>query len=257
MSTAPAPTSTQNPPRQRGAALIVSLMMLVAITLIGVAVMSNSRLEWLMATNNALQTSTYPQAEAALIAAENQIRTNICAGGPTPPTNCNPANFNWAANDAFYSQPAAPPAPDPGVAVVADPFPAGANSDPRNINNWGAFNSNGVGATSRYVVLYLGCDFVPNPANPPGPATTCGGANTTSAFTFQIWVSTQDAKGVAHLVQATYVLMTNTWPNNVNVGTDAPMPAPAAVQPGTPIVPATQFRRIGQVEIDTCNAASC
>ncbi len=244
MITAASTSTAQHPRQQRGAALIVSMMMLVAITLIGVAVMSNSRLEWLMSTNSALQTSTYPQTEAALLTAEAQIRANICTALGPPPAGCNPQNFNWAANDAFYSQPTLAPPANAGVAVAANPLPA----DPRNINNWGVgFNTNTVvigGVNHRYVVLYRGCAFVPN-GQPPMP--NCGDPLSTSVYTFEIWVLSQSpgAKGVARLIQSTYALYVNLNPNNGIIATGTDVDAIIPTSPSNNI----QFRRVGQVDI--------
>jgi Tfp pilus assembly protein PilX len=53
---------------QRGAALIVSMVMLAVITMIGISVMGGSRLELLMSNNNYLQMDALRNAEFALAA---------------------------------------------------------------------------------------------------------------------------------------------------------------------------------------------
>jgi len=55
---------------QRGAALIVSLLILTVMTLLGVTAMSQSGLETLMAGNLQLQTSSMSEAENELVKAE-------------------------------------------------------------------------------------------------------------------------------------------------------------------------------------------
>ena len=69
---------------QKGAALVVSMVMLLVITVIGVAVMGGSHLEWLMANNTHLQTDAYRNAEIAL---SKGLSTSSI---PNPPT-ANPA----------------------------------------------------------------------------------------------------------------------------------------------------------------------
>jgi type IV pilus assembly protein PilX len=58
------------PQRQAGAALVVSLVMLVILTLLGVAAMNGSVIELMMGTNTQLQTRVLANAERALATAE-------------------------------------------------------------------------------------------------------------------------------------------------------------------------------------------
>src|SRR3569833_791110 len=59
--------------RQQGVALIISMILLLVITLIGVAVMGGSRLEWLMANNSHFQSDAAMRADATLRVAESKI----------------------------------------------------------------------------------------------------------------------------------------------------------------------------------------
>src|SRR3569623_1106788 len=59
--------------RQQGVALNISMILLLVITLIGVAVMGGSRLEWLMANNSHYQSDEEKRADATLRLAESKI----------------------------------------------------------------------------------------------------------------------------------------------------------------------------------------
>lgn len=223
-SNRPAPPQTSR--AQRGVALVVSMMMLVAITLIGVAVMNSSRLEWRMAANNAFQASAYTQAEVALRAGEQQIIQNTCTGGaPILPNsnNCHPNNFGWSATntDSFYAS--------------TDPLPG----NPRAVGTWAAGFGAAAPGGGRYAVVYRGCTEVgvgvTAPCN-PAPAW----APQMSIFTYEVWAYGIDAQGAARIVQSTYVMLVNRTNAPLAVGNDAPLPAGVF----------TQFRRIGYVEIN-------
>lgn len=233
-SNCPAPPQTWR--AQRGVALVISMMMLVAITLIGVAVMNSSRLEWRMAANNAFQTNAYTQAELALNAGEQAIIRNTCAGNaPAPPdnNNCRPNVFNWTWADQLFSTSTELP-----VAQYWNPL----NVNPRLVTTWTAA---GFGAAApgggRYAVVYRGCTNVAvgGGAGPCNPAI----AAPLSIFTYEVWAYGIDAQGAARIVQSTYVMLVN-WTNGaLPVGNDEPL-LPAGVPSFT------TFRRIGYVEIN-------
>lgn len=250
------PVPPQTSRAQRGVALVVSMMMLVAITLIGVAVMNSSRLEWLMAANSAFQTSAYTQAEAALRAGERAIIQNTCdAVGGTPTgqqaspdsNNCRPVNFSWQFADQFYNTSIDP-------TTVPDSLPAGTNL--RAANTW----ANGFGtpaAGGRYAVIYRGCSL--NDPLGTTPPNLCAnppiGNQVMSLFTYEVWAYSSDAKGAARIVQSTYVMLVNWSNNNWPLGNDAPLPAGSCFPPlGANPCPGrnafTQFRRVGYVEIN-------
>ncbi len=81
--------------RQRGAVLVVSLVMLVLVTLIGVASMQTSNMEVVMATNTQARTTALADAENALVDGETDITTNF-PGAPL---------FDWTADttDGLYT----------------------------------------------------------------------------------------------------------------------------------------------------------
>ena len=156
---------------QRGAALIVSMVLLVAITLIGVFVMSGSHLEWLMASNSRFQTDAEMRAEAALADGEKDIKTNIP----------NPLTFGWPTPDAYYATADIP-------------------SDPRDISNWvaGSFTTNNASTVppAVYFIEYLGCTVTAG-------TTGCQTVGTTSIQTYRIWAYASDSKGAARIAQLT------------------------------------------------------
>ena len=63
--------------KQQGAVLIVSLLMLLVMTLIGITAMNNTVLEEKMAGNTRQRQLAFQAAEAALRSAENWLFTNI------------------------------------------------------------------------------------------------------------------------------------------------------------------------------------
>ncbi|MEK7322847.1 MAG: PilX N-terminal domain-containing pilus assembly protein [Pseudomonadota bacterium] len=248
-------TPPQTPHTQRGVALVVSLMMLVAITLIGVAVMNSSRLEWLMAANSQFQTSTYTQAEAALRAGEQAIIQNTCAAvGGTPQgqqtwpdsNNCRPATFGWPFADQFYNT-------DPTNPLSNSALPPGTNLHAANTWANGSFISAAAPGGGRYAVVYRGCTFIGSAGPCENPPST---ANTMSTFTYEVWAyaSPTDTKGAARIVQSTYVMLVN-WSNAIwPLGSDAPLPVGACIGPlSNPCGTRddhTEFRRVGYVEIN-------
>ena len=72
---------------QLGAALIISMIMLLAVTAIGVAVMGGSHLELLMSNNSYFQTDAYRNAEIALKQGLNNLPTTINKLGPADPND--------------------------------------------------------------------------------------------------------------------------------------------------------------------------
>ena len=85
----------RNLDRQCGAVLVVSLVMLLLVTLIGVASMQTSNMEVVMATNTQARTTALSDAENALVDGETDITTNY-AGVPL---------FDWSADtsDGLYT----------------------------------------------------------------------------------------------------------------------------------------------------------
>jgi Tfp pilus assembly protein PilX len=157
--------------------LVVSLVMLVAITLIGVFAMSSSRLEWLMSSNSRFQTDSELRAEVALQEGEDAAAAIA-----------DPGSFDWTSNDAYYSN-----------LTIPDSL----SDDPRDIANWdaGAFhtlNAVTVGA-AEYLVEYMGC----SDTSGGGCGSPCP-AGITCLHTYRIWAHAADGKGAGRIVQSTY-----------------------------------------------------
>ena len=170
---------------QRGAALVVSMVMLLVITVIGVAVMGGSHLEWLMANNSHLQTDAYRNAEIALAAG---LGPGSISNPPTtfPPTS---------------------PAP---------------SSNPRqlftDVANWsnGSISSTLVPTTTgsaAYALEYIGCSRYA----PPVPLTFQGNNCSVQGqvgsyifvYTYRVWALGADGKGAARILEATRSLIYN------------------------------------------------
>ncbi len=79
---------------QQGAVLIVSLVMLIIMTLLGISAMNNTVMQERMAGNQRNSTLAFQAAEAALRAAENDIDNNWGSDFPDGDTNGTTANDN-------------------------------------------------------------------------------------------------------------------------------------------------------------------
>ncbi len=196
---------------QNGAALIVSLVLLVATTLVGVFVMSSSHLEWLMSNNSRFQTDAAMRAEAVIQQGESDIQNTILSNIPLP---AYPSSFN-SANQYYYNP--------------TNPLPAAV--DLTKINAWnGSFStasaSTAIGAppgtTNEYLIEYLGCTLAS-----PDSGNGCGGYGNISLYTFRVWAHITDSKGAARIAQSTYSL---TWKQYSK--TAAPVPTPNHFPPG-------------------------
>ncbi|HHM06144.1 MAG TPA: hypothetical protein ENJ19_10445 [Gammaproteobacteria bacterium] len=161
--------------KQSGAALIVSLMLLLAVTALGVTVMNVSLLELKIATNNRDAYDSLARAEAALRIAEDQVRAVL-----------QPDTFSWGDPDHYYAHADTP---------VPDPLPA----DPLEIANWDAFTAAVTAGGDRFVIEYLGCRAL------PAGAGECGSPRPAEYVeTYRISVAAQDASGAARIVQEHY-----------------------------------------------------
>lgn len=187
----PTPATVKCSRIQKGAALVVSMVMLLVITVIGVAVMSGSHLEWLMANNTHLQTDAYRNAEIAL------------AKGLSPGSIPNP------------------PTPDPATTpftMAVSPLTPQTLAD---ISKW----SDGTITTTvsvptptgsgAYVMQYLGCsEYIYSPPSTYLQWTSTGGGPCNSstniiAYTFRVWALGTDGKGATRLLQTTRTLIDN------------------------------------------------
>lgn len=161
---------------QRGAALVVSMVMLVAITIIGVFTMSNSHLEWLMTNNSRFQSDAFMLAEATLDVAETNIPND-------------PSTVSWG--DPFYND-----------AVL--PNPDALPSDPNQLSSWNSYTSSAAinapaGTTNNYVIDYLGCTI----ESGSGP---CGTAGTASIYTYRVWARSISGNGASRIIRSTFAV---------------------------------------------------
>jgi len=153
--------------RQQGVALIISMILLLVITLIGVAVMGGSRLEWLMANNSHFQSDAAMRADATLRVAESKIIYALY-NGP------------WAGE--FYDD--SSPAP-------THPLPY----DPSVPANWSLLTKASAntdinapaGTDNDYLIDHLGCT-----------AATPICANTDGRL-YRVWSRSTDSKGTTRI----------------------------------------------------------
>ncbi|MBI5041484.1 MAG: hypothetical protein HZB57_09920 [Gammaproteobacteria bacterium] len=141
--------------QQRGAVLLVSLMILLIMTVLGIAGMSSTTMEEKMAANNQQRQQAYQAAETALRDAEAWLTNNVTAIGDL-------ANFS-GANGLYSLQETAS-----GAAVNPPTF---------NLYDNSAWQSNGVASlslldnqdTPRYIIEYMGPTEDPAGLNPNDP----------------------------------------------------------------------------------------
>ena len=72
--------------QQRGLALIMSLVILLILTLLGVTSMNTSNLQMLMTSNSQYQTSALNSAEEIMQSAQDAVNAHIASGSATQPT---------------------------------------------------------------------------------------------------------------------------------------------------------------------------
>lgn len=134
MNTMPGRASNMARHHQQGATLIISLMLLIVLTLIGVTAMNTSNLEERMAGNARDTNLAFQAAEAALKNAEEFLRTGFVTAAafdgntpglyPTPSANNPPPDVY---NDAVWN-----------TAIVS------------------TTNIDGVASQPRYIIEYMG-----------------------------------------------------------------------------------------------------
>ena len=136
--------------RQRGAVLVVSLLILLVMTVLGVSSMSSTTLQERMANNDRQRQVAFQAAEAALRAAEAYLVANVRSVADLVTT------FDAASpvTGMFASR-------SPLVGVQPNPLPAG--FDPFDDASWLAANGavevagvSGVTRRPRYIIEYLG-----------------------------------------------------------------------------------------------------
>lgn len=136
-----------NKAHQRGAILIVSLLMLMVMTLIGITAVGTTTLEEKMAGNNRQRQLAFQAASSALREAETWLATNVRTVSQFETAfNGTPAELYWVRQ------------PSPGDSVRAVPM------DIYDGNAWAAGNSQqpatsvvtGTQQPPRYVIEYMG-----------------------------------------------------------------------------------------------------
>jgi len=163
--------------RQQGLALAVSLILLLAITLIAIASMNGARLEITMAGLMQQEEVALRRAERTLIAAETNITTLVSTTGP----------HNFAAeNDGYYTA-----ADDLNAAVNNWTF--GKINGPVNTNN-------SIDDDDHYVIEYLGEQNIPGESEAENPDTEIAGAK---VYVYRTTTRSTSGKGI-RLVQSIY-----------------------------------------------------
>lgn len=162
---------------QRGAALVVSLVMMVILTLIGVVAMNSSSIELIMAGNTQLNTRALVDAERALVTAESAVE-NMDGIDTT---------FTLAG---YYNI----------VSGTSTPV------DPQTLD-WGTADSAQAGADSqhRYVIEYASHAYLDGSSIVLGAGAGAGGDE---VDVFRVTARAEDAKGAVRMVQSIYVKST-------------------------------------------------
>lgn len=128
--------------RQSGAVLVISLIMLLLLTMIGVSSSQNSGMEERMAGNSRDKNLAFQAAESALLAAEQSLVTLHTAG--TMPT------FADGGTEGYFSE--TPTNTDLGSAILSDSFWGEGTT---SIAYSGSLD--GVNNAPRYIIQDLGC----------------------------------------------------------------------------------------------------
>lgn len=161
---------------QRGTALVIGLVLLVAITLVGVAAMSVSRMETTMATNLQAEVAALGAAENTVASAEEVIATTY---GGTP-------LWDWDADgtDGKYNYIA-------GGSSNVDPVAVLADSNSTAVET--ATNGN------RYILEYLG------PFTKTGSSFSIGKDNPANRrYLYRVSAQGVSGKGGERYVQSIY-----------------------------------------------------
>jgi len=164
--------------------------------MLGVLVMSNSRLEWLMAINSRFQGDAAMRAEATLRFAEDLVAVRIP----------DPAAYDWSVADPFYND--APPLPDTDAL----------KGNPAKSTNWDnhAFATGSAsadidapdGTSNDYVIDYLGGYSETSPII-SGGAGSCMGSDNVSIDLYRIWARATDSKGSTRIARSVFAMATN------------------------------------------------
>lgn len=155
---------------QRGAALAVALIMLVVLTILGVAGMNKSVSELLMAGNTQYQSRALNRSENTIVATDVLLATLL-------------PQDTYEEKQIYNASPTASKAKD-GIQIPLKHAWNGKDSEA------------GVDPDSRYIVEYLG------KYPPPGSSLKAGAK---SADLFRITARSEDGKGAVRMVQSLFV----------------------------------------------------
>ena len=138
---------------QRGATLVIALIILLIMSLIGISNMQSSTMQERMAANNRQKTVALYAAESALTAAEEWVQDNVRSVGDL---------LRFSGGDGLYS------ITDVSSGISAAPL-SNHVADVTDPDSWGDFGVSSIGETPivdinlvsqqpRYVIEYIGID---------------------------------------------------------------------------------------------------
>lgn len=163
--------------RQRGASLVVSLIMLVLLTLLGVSALTVSNTQSRLASNIVLQTRAAQEADSALAHAENFLAQVV------------------NGTDAFE-------AGSPGLAKY---IPGNPLLDPLADSTWSDTISKEVSATQRYVIEVYTPNFSPR-GNSMKPCNYGDAAGCPNINVFRVTARGTAPGGATRFVQSVYAV---------------------------------------------------
>ncbi len=171
--------SPRFPSRQKGATLVIALLILVLIMMIGVMAVSTSNTQYKLAGNLQFEDSALNNAETAVETAENWLKSQSSA----------------ANNTVFLNSFTSPP-------TVSYLLSSGASFAPLTMT-WDDSNSLPVGSTAqRYVIQFMSTNnqvLGSNLAMGRGAVAVCNKVNT-----YQITGRGASARGATKLIQSYY-----------------------------------------------------
>jgi Tfp pilus assembly protein PilX len=173
---------TPNKNRQHGTSLFIALVLLIALTLIGVSSMSTAVIELKMANNSKQQSTSFNQSDELLTIAEQEIATII----------------NNVKNGSTASNPFLSLNPTDGYYLTHE-----LNQVDTNQLNWSLLNKNN-GPGGNFIIEFLGKRVLPGESNDDN-ADNLGD----QFYAFRISARSETGKAV-RLMQSIYV--TNSPP---------------------------------------------
>ena len=168
---------------QQGAALLVSMMFLLVLTLLGIHVFRSSIMQLQMADNAGSRMIAFQQAETARAYAESILNAKADDMSTGTAFSC--------ATDGFFSR--------------ATPAIAGCSALDADSMEWDDDDSFTVpGATDqRYVIEYLGIDQVLEPN--AGVEVGMGESDMIDVYVFQILAKGEEAAGGSSVLQSIFI----------------------------------------------------